>query len=172
MKELLTTYWSQVTLLLLGIGYIIKRFLDDRSKKIEINHSLFQKGRLEVVVRFIKYYVDAKIMWNDFKIWEMMNKELTANEIDNTIYAPLHALNSVTYELSIYYDDADLEKFEELSNSMYKLNGILQSLYFQKPELTTAQKVDKFTRVKEGIVKSNDKRLKDICRIVRDIYGT
>jgi len=43
-KEILTTYWSQTLLLLLGIGYLVKRGLDFRSKKKEINHSLFKNS--------------------------------------------------------------------------------------------------------------------------------
>jgi len=45
--ELLTTYWSQVTLILIAIGslvfYFIKRHYDKSSKKTEINHGLFQQ---------------------------------------------------------------------------------------------------------------------------------
>jgi len=51
-KDLLTIYWSQFTLILIAIGslvfYFIKRHFDKSSKKIEINHSLFQQNRLNL----------------------------------------------------------------------------------------------------------------------------
>ena len=41
--DLFTTYWSQMTLILLGVGYFFKRWFDNKSKKIEINHSIYQQ---------------------------------------------------------------------------------------------------------------------------------
>ena len=54
LKELFTTYWSQITLLLIGISYFIKRGFDIKTRKIEINHSLYQQNRLSTVNRFLK----------------------------------------------------------------------------------------------------------------------
>ncbi len=61
-EELFTTYWSQVTLLIIGIGYFIKRIFDQKSKKLEINHSLFQQNRINAVSKFLSTYAKTELM--------------------------------------------------------------------------------------------------------------
>jgi hypothetical protein len=71
LKDIFTTYWSQVTLILLAVGYLIKRGLDIKSKKTEINHSLFQQNRISSVKTFFSKYAKTELMWNQLAIYEI-----------------------------------------------------------------------------------------------------
>lgn len=54
LEQIFTTYWSQTTLILFGIGFLIKSSIDLSSKKTEINHNLFQQKKLESINSFFQ----------------------------------------------------------------------------------------------------------------------
>lgn len=94
LKDILTTYWSQITLLLVGIGYLIKRGLDIKSKKLEINHSLFQQNRLYAINRFFESYAKVELMWNQIAIYDIISQKLSPMEIDLLVFPTLNVCYS------------------------------------------------------------------------------
>jgi len=91
-EKLLTTYWGQTTLILLAIAYFIKRIFDNKSKKIEINHSLFQQKRLKVLNDFYSNYAKTEFLWDHLAIYDILSNKLVAKEIDNIIWPILNDL--------------------------------------------------------------------------------
>lgn len=81
LKDLFTTYWSQVTLILLAIGYLLKRLLNNKSRKMEINHSLYQQNRILTLKSYFSNYAKAELMWQQLSIYEILEHKMTAKEI-------------------------------------------------------------------------------------------
>ena len=55
-EDILTKYWSQITLLLLAIGYFIKHIYSLREKR----HSLFQQNKINAISKFLTCYSEAE----------------------------------------------------------------------------------------------------------------
>jgi len=174
LSELLTTYWSQVLLLLLGIGYILRRLLDDRSKRHEINHSIYQKCKLDAIRNFFLHYEDAKSMWYNLKIFQIFQGKLEPDEIDSIIFPPLNRLRSIRSELGIYFKIEVFLLFDQLTDSMYDINVILQEYFVdfenKYKDKTLIQRVNDFRRLRDGIFTQNDEYIKSINEEIRKNY--
>jgi len=59
-KDILTTYWAQIVLLMAALGFIIKRILDLQIKKIDVKQSLFQQNRNAAIMRFMDTYIELQ----------------------------------------------------------------------------------------------------------------
>jgi hypothetical protein len=78
-EKILTTYWSQTTLILFGIGFLIKSSIDLKSKKTEINHSLFQQKKLELINSFFSNCGSTNQMWKDIPIYDILDQKKLTN---------------------------------------------------------------------------------------------
>ena len=130
LTDLFTTYWSQVTLILLALGYFIKRILDNKSKKIEINHSLFQQNRINTVNRFFSVSVKVELMFNQIATYEILEHKLNAKDIDKIVFTQLNEMSQVLLELKIYFEKKEHSYFQRLSDSLFSINHKLSELYF------------------------------------------
>jgi hypothetical protein len=170
-KELLTTYWSQVTLLLLAIGYLLKRLLDLKSKKTEINHSLFQQNRLMAIKSYFSSYSKVELMWNQLAVFEIFDRKLTAKEIDAIIFPYLNTLQEVTLELKLYLEDDIHKYYERLTTGMISINTNLQKLWsFLNSEESTVVKVNNYTYYKDEVLRNNKTIMDELCMKVKDLY--
>jgi hypothetical protein len=176
-KDLLTTYWSQVTLILIAIGslifYFIKRHYDNSSKKIEINHSLFQQYKLKTVNDFFTNYTRAETMWSQIAIWEILARKVDAKEIDKIIFPTLNDLKKSLFELKIYFKKEEHKYFDELVNGIYEINGKVSELYFDyDEEKKDIHKANEFIFFKSDVLNKNNKIIDNICLIIGDTYKT
>jgi hypothetical protein len=171
LTDLLTTYWSQMTLVILAVAYFIKRGLDIKSKKTEINHNLFQQNRITAVKSFFSVYAKAELMWEQIRIYEILEYKLSANEIDRIIIPHLNSLQESTLELKLYFDN-DLHKyFEQLTNGIQSINGTLLRLYSSlNPEKSIIVKANEFAAFKEKIILNNKFITEELCRKLKDHY--
>ncbi len=170
-EELLTTYWSQVTLLLVTTGYFIKRIFDQKSKKLEINHSLFQQNRINALSNFLSAYGKTELMWREIAIYRILNNTLDTNQIDSIIWPPLNELKRSVLELQLYFDEDKHKNFEKLLDGFLSINNMLSSIYFGTNEgLTLIQKSNNFHSFKEKVFKENNALLNSVCREIRQIY--
>lgn len=170
-EQLFTTYWSQVTLLLVGFGYFIKRGLDLKSKKLEINHSLFQQNRIIAVSNFLSAYAKTELMWREIAIYKILSNTLDANQIDSIIWPPLNEMKKSVLELRIYFDKDTHPNFEKILDGFLSINNKLSDLYFGgNPNLSLLQKSNSFHLFKEGKIIENDKLLTQTCELIREIY--
>ena len=170
-KDLLTTYWSQVTLILLAIGYLLKRLLDIKSKKTEINHSLFQQNRIIAVKSYFSIYAKTELMWQQLSIYEILEHKLPAKEIDKIIFPSLNALQEITLELKLYFEEDYQKYFEQLTFGIKSINGKLLGLYSSlNLEKNTTEKVNDYDSFKENIFIKNKDLMDELCLKIKDLY--
>jgi len=171
LKDLLTTYWSQVTLILLAFSYLIKRILDIKSKKTEVNHSLFQQNRIMAVKTFFSRYAKAELMWHQLAIFDVLNHKLTTKEMDQIIFLQLNELQETLFELKIYFDDDCHKYFEQLTKGIRAINDKLIDLYFNSnPEINTTNKANDYYFFKEEILNKNREIMDALCLKIKDIF--
>ncbi|HET6556411.1 MAG TPA: hypothetical protein VFG54_03795 [Prolixibacteraceae bacterium] len=172
-KELLTTYWSQVTLLLVGISFFIQRGLNIKSKKVEINHSLYQQNRLAAVNRFFGSYAKAELMWNQISIYEVLSHTIKPKEMDSIIFPTLNELKKNLFELMIYFNELDYSKFKLLYANIELINNNLISLYFDpNKENSDILKSNNFQLIKTQALQNNNKILSELSNVIKETYKT
>jgi len=172
-KDILTTYWSQVTLVSFAIGYLIKRALDNQSKKIEINHSLFQQNRILTVNKFFSNYAKTELMWNQIAIFDILSRKISSKEIDTLIFPTINTLKETIFELKIYFKPEDLYLFEELTDEILSINRVLSELYFNPDtKMSLAEKSTDFDLYKNKILKENKEKIENLCLMVRGTFET
>lgn len=170
-EKLFTTYWSQVTLLLVGVGYFIKRGFDLKSKKLEINHSLFQQNRITAVSNFLAAYGKTELMWRELAIYQILSKTLDPNQIDRIIWPPLNEMKKSVLELKIYFDKEVHQNFEKMLDGFLSINNKLSALYFGgSSELSLIQKSNSFHSFKDQQLKENETLLTEVCEKIKGIY--
>lgn len=169
--ELLTVYWSQVLIVLAGLGYLLKRILDLRSKKTETNHSLFQQNRLSAVNRFFENYSKSELMWNQIAIYDILERKLSAKEIDKIIFPVLNELDKNLLELMIYFDEKELRNFKIIVENIKTINQALSNIYFDYDrEKTISNKTSEFALAKNKALISNNKILIELAKTIRQTF--
>lgn len=170
-QKLLTDYWGQITLILFGIAYFIKRIFDSKSKKTEINHSLFQQNRINAITLFLNNYANVILMWQRIEIWNILSNKLTVAEIDNTIFPPLNNLKQSVFELMIYFDELDHREFEKIMDNFMEVNATLGNLYFNPSKFTTvSEMVTVFNSKKDKIIVDNNKILNGLLSKIKNSF--
>ena len=169
--ELLTTYWSQVLIILAGLGYLLKRILDLRSKKIETNHSLFQQNRLSTVNRFFENYSKSELMWNQISIYDILNRKLSAKEIDKIIFPVLNELDKNLLELMIYFDEKEMRNFKIIVENIKSINQVLSNIYFDyDQDKTITNKSNEFALAKDKALLSNKRILIELAKSIKQTF--
>jgi len=172
LKEILTTYWSQMTLLLLAIGYLIKRIFDDKSKKAEINHTLYQQNRISALTNFFRNYAAVELMWKQIHIWAIVQNKLSAEEIDKYIWPSLNSLKTSVIELKLYFDKVDHDLFEKLLESTLDVNQELSLIFFSpNSEQTLVQRTNKFISYRDNVFSKNNETLTAITDKTRKLFS-
>ena len=170
-EQLFTTYWSQLTLILLGIGYFIKRILDNISKKREINHSLFQQKRLESVNSFYSIYAKSERMWVHIRIHEIVQNKISPTDLDETIFPLLNDLKRNLLELQIYFDDVEHARFKNIYDNLNLINRKLSDIYFDFDQnKTNTQKSNSFQFYRDDVLEKNELILKKISTNLKKTF--
>lgn len=167
-KELLTTYWSQFTLLLLSVGYLIRRLLDIQAKKNEINHNLFQQKRLESVNTFFTNCSRIEHLWKSSLVWDIMDNKINVTEIDNVISPILNEMKRNVLELQIYFSETEHVKFAKVSENLHLINGNLMTLYFSS--ISVSDKSKKFLSFREERLLENTEYFKEIANMLKKTF--
>ncbi len=169
-KDMLTTYWSQITLILFGIGFLIKSSIDLSSKKTEINHSLFQQKKLESINSFFSNYASTAQMWKDIPIYKILERKMTAKEIDNYIFPLMNELRRNVVELKIYFKENEHKNFVSILENMHDIKGKLHEEYFHFGDnKTIIEKSNDFQCFRDEKLKENENIFKKITtKLQRD----
>jgi hypothetical protein len=171
-KKIFVDYWSQVTIILLAFGYFIKRAFDLKSKKIEVNHSLFQQNRIQAVNSFVKNFATVEQMWRHFEIHKILSNQLSAKEIDDIIWPSMNSLRASVLELMIYFDDDATSVFKKIMNNFIDINGHLFDKYFFSGNIKKMpQMVDAFADERDKILDENKELYKRVAGLVRRSYS-
>jgi len=171
LKELLTTYFSQLTLILAALGYMLKRVFDTISKKTEINHNLFQQKRLESVNNFFKTYAQTEQMWNSISTWDILEHKIPAKEMDSIIFPHINELKRNVLELQIYFDDKEHKSFVDILDNVNSINSKLSKVYFDyNPEKTYIDKSNEFLDHKFQKLKDNKNIFREISLTLKKMF--
>lgn len=171
-QKIFTDYWSQITLLLLAVSYFIKRVFDVKSKKTEINHTLFQQNRINGVSEFFKNYAKVELMWKQLEIWNILAKKIPSSQMDEIIFPPLRDLRQSVLNLRIYFDKEQHKDFEQIMTYFLGINGKLAELYsWPPPDNSIGQNVTVFNAFRDELIERNEKLLDKICTFVRATFN-
>lgn len=171
--DFLTKYWSQIGVVLFGIGFIIRLLLESRYKKIEINHSLFQQNRINTVNSFFSYYAKAELMWNQIAYYSILEHTINVKEIDKMILPTMNDLNRTVLELKMYFNSKDHSYFQKLAEGFTFINGKLIKLYFNSSDdMNVIVKANEFTRYRDEILDKNKFVIDELCLRIRRAFKT
>lgn len=171
-EELLTTYWSQIILLLSFVGYFGKRIFDNKSKKREINHTLFQQYRLKSVNDFFTSYAKTERMWQDLSIYSILEYKIGTKEMDNIIFEPINELRKNILELQIYFPEKEHKIFEKILDNILSINGKLSSIYFNyDKEISPIVKSNDFGFFRDEKLKENNELFKEVSKIIKRTFN-
>lgn len=162
-EKLLTVYWSQVTLLLVAIGYFLKRIFDLKNKKVEIRYTLFQQKKIEAITKFVDRYNKAEAMWNAFSIHHVIDRRLTADDLDKIIMPTMFDISISISELAIYLKEHERKPFETISESLWGINKVVSEIHFKYIRGDSTEVSNEFHFVKMKCQK--------ICRDLLDVIG-
>jgi len=175
--DLLTTYWSQVTLVLLGIGYFIKLGFSNKSKKIEINHSLFQQNRIETINRFFESYSESVNMWKEISLERIFpddyysKNKYTITDMDNMTRPILNQLDINLLQLKVYFEEKYYKHFENIVNNNKLLYKNVLDLYFNTDGIkSTTTKMNKFHTYKETTFKKNNDIISSLTIEIKNLF--
>ncbi|QQU04750.1 hypothetical protein [Myroides odoratus] len=170
--KLLTLYWSQMAFLLLGLGFIIKSVISLRTKKIEINHNLFQQKRLETLNSFFSNCATAERMWKDIPIYDILSYKITSKEIDKLIFPIVNEIRRNVFELKIYFELDTYKEFEMILKNMELINGKLSEQYFNyNPEVNIITKANNFQFTLDDILKENELAYNRIAKNIKKKFS-
>lgn len=174
-KDLLTIYWSQFVLIIIAFGslifYFIKRHYDNLSKKIEINHSLFQQNRLNAVNEFYKNYSNAKLLLRQLTIYDIISRKIEPKEIDKIVIPVLNELDKSHLELKIYFEGKEFNYFNNLVKGINIINNKIGELYFddnQKKEAVII--MNEYYDLMNSVLDMNNKIIEKLSSEIRYIY--
>ncbi|MFV5699824.1 hypothetical protein ACM55H_15785 [Flavobacterium sp. ZT3R17] len=128
-----------------------------KSKKTEINHSLFQQKRLESVNYFFSNYATTQQMWKDIPIYDILERKMTSKEIDKYIFPHLNELRRNVFELKIYFKESEHKSFQTILENMHLINATLSSEYFYfKEDRDVITKSNNFQSFRDNKLKENE----------------
>lgn len=168
LKDIFTIYWPQTTIFLFALSYFIKRVLDNRSKKIEINHTIFQQKRLEALHAFIKIYSENEHLWNLLPIYEILRHEINPKGIDKLVFPTLNSLKSNVLELQIYFEKEDYKLFNEILSNVENINEKLLLLWSETSvEYNTTHKANEFYHIRDTAFSKNKVLFEKVNSLVK-----
>ena len=123
LKDILTTYWAQTILLLAALGFLLKRFFDLRTKKIEIKQSLFQQNRNIAIVRFIDTYIGLQSLYR-----QILGQTFDSNKIVNTDFNKLiderfEQLYASYFYFKVFLDPLEQARYADLVTEMQNISS-------------------------------------------------
>ncbi|MGN6194994.1 MAG: hypothetical protein ACTHOB_08645 [Ginsengibacter sp.] len=127
--KFITTYWSQIAILIASIGYILKIILDYKFKQKEIWYTLYAQKKMDYTLKYLEfsYKIESKTLGiisvlkmgkiNDLS----QHKELDTLDLAGIYIEAGHSLNCLEFFIN-------KREYETLKNGHIKIGGIMQTL--------------------------------------------
>lgn len=129
--------WSELVVLIstasAPIIYFIKRYYDYKSKKQEINHSIYQQNRITILTRFFEHYTKVDRIFKQISFYQIMDYHHTATILDDMTVKPLNELRSCVWELGLYFKPEVHKHFNTISTNFGVINGTLIDPFYTPP---------------------------------------
>ena len=172
MKDFITTYASYITLVILGLGYFIKRVYDLKTKKIDAKHSLFQQNKISAIIQFFSVYSKVDSMWHSFPIHQVLDRKFSLDEIDKKLL-PLSELKISILQLTLYLCKEEINPFESILTGFQKINKQVSDMYFDPPvEKNRIALTNEYHLVKIKVERENEKLLDLIGNKIRNDFSS
>ena len=127
--KIISTYWSQITILLLALGYLLKLYLNYLTKKKEINHSLFQKMMMDSVYAFYNSYSQIEELWRDLPLLRIKDGQYSPKELDDMIFPFLNDIKNRSVQLRLFFEVNEIKLFEKIVSNFYVINSKVSEIY-------------------------------------------
>lgn len=168
-KTILSEYWSQLSFLLLGIGYIIKVILESINKRKEIAYSFFQQNKLNAVNSYLSAYSEVLSMIRNLPEFDIYSNYITADGIDAYVQPSLSKLNAATNETHIYFEDKQYLIFMRITENIEAMNSKMIELHADKrPNYNHTQKHTDFWEIKNNRLDENEKLIEKVLKDIRN----
>ncbi len=180
-----TTYWPQITLLLGGVAFFIQRRYEYKTKKIEINHTVFQQNRINAVNNFFKSYNDAKRMWHELSVFDVIDpSKVTGQTLDSAVQPKLVALELSLLQLRFYFKSDTYDLFLEVEKNFNKIYDALSEARIKlgNAKATRGERDEEdvnpipmsniFVFAKAESFSANQKIIGQLCDLVRNDFKT
>lgn len=175
-------YWSQIILIFGAVWslilYFFKRRYDLKSKKLEINHTIFQESRIKAVNHFFENYALAESMWYNMAIHEILKGNVTSKEMDQMVAPKLQSLKGSSLALGIFFERELYQLFQTVTANMYAINRELMMLFgivalegfHSKSQSEINELVIQFDTDKWKILNENTSLLADVSKKVTRLF--
>ena len=163
-KELITTYWSQVILILGLFTYFINRHFQTRDKRFELKYSLFQHEKIKAINLFINSYIQLEFTFTQLPFYDVFGSKYSAKEVDELIFPAYNRFNSSYFSLIIFLTVKEQAHFEAIYNSMNSIQGLIGQLLFGTGSTPKeiSEKIEKYSSKAYDTARDNKKILRMI----------
>lgn len=124
--EILNKYWSQIIVLLLGFGYLIKSYFNWRLKQKEITFDKIKETKLKELKQFYKSYINLESHLKQLQFAAAKSKIEEENRVRNLLPDIWRQFYLDFTFLRIFLSSEELKSFEnlhkELENIQKKLD--------------------------------------------------
>ena len=132
MKELITDYWAQISLIIIGLGYLTKIVLDYLTKRKSINHSLFQQNKIDALKDFLASYSDTLLMINRLPIVDIALNKIPIESANELMLPQFSKLETTIVTLRLFIDAPMYDELVKVSVNINKFIKSVDNLYLEK----------------------------------------
>jgi len=148
-KELLTTYWNNILIILAIFGFWGQWYFNLRSKKIETKYLLFQQNKIVTVIKFYSCFTRAHKMWETFPIYKVLSQKLSVIDMDNIITPSLQDMKICLFELSLYFNEEDMKVFDSVNEQLTSINSLVYQIFFGDIKDDNTKLANKFSSTRD-----------------------
>ncbi|MES2328581.1 MAG: hypothetical protein V4539_03195 [Bacteroidota bacterium] len=168
LRDLLTTYWAQTVLAVAAVAYLIKRILDERSKKIAIKQELFQQKRNAIVMQFLDAYIELQKLYRQILNPSFDIQTITSKDYLLKVDEKFEELYAAYFRFRIFVDQMEQTRYSDLvtamRNILVEINKTSKAMVTGDNETTVAG-LQKYISER---LKENNENLKVIGKLFRD----
>lgn len=168
LKDLLTTYWAQTVLIVAAVAYLIKRALDERSKKIAIKHELFQQKRNGIITQFLDAYIELQKLYRQILNPSFDIQTITSKDHLSRVDERFEELYAAYFRFRIFVDPMEQTRYSDLVTVMRNISVEINQT---SKEMASGDKEATWAGLQKYIsdrLKENNDNLKVIGKMFRD----
>lgn len=168
LKDILTTYWAQTVLLAASIGFILKRILDLRTKKIETKQGLFQQNRNAVIMRFMESYIGLQGLYRQVLNSKFDSRKIEEGDFVQTADDKWEQLYSNYFYFKLFLDPLEQARYADLMTEMRNIFAIILDTSVKLPTGDKALLMDGLRNSISEKLKVNNDNIKMIGKFFRE----
>jgi hypothetical protein len=172
--EIILNNWSQITVLLGAIGFVVQKLTDWRMRKREITFSKLQENKVLEIKSFYKSYLSLELALKDFLYQTQFGEhkdEIFRDQIE-TVRKCFIDFGYNSMVVKIFLDSDDLKTVDEISKILETTNHDLRKWHIYKTSQNPPKGWDKLEEImNERFPKTLPTLLKKIETSLRKNYN-